>query len=114
MINYVPPQPGDPRFTTYLKWVELMAANLTRPTTVWVTSSTWGHIVAEIEANQDTLLADPTKPLPRNPGCGLRFGNLNALTLVNAGTDSQLEVNRRNWDTADYEFTARLKKLRTG
>lgn len=102
--------PGDPRTTMYVKKIALIEGLLERDTVMYVTSTHWREIVAELDAQYLDALMDPKGPIPWRVKDEFKIGRL---TVVNAGTESQQEVNRKNWSTPGaVDFIAKRDALR--
>lgn len=102
--------PGDPRTTQYVKKIALIEGLLERPTVMYVTSSHWREIAAELDAQYMDALMDPNGPVPWRVKDEFKIGRL---TVVNACTESQREVNKKNWETPGaMDFIAKRDALR--
>lgn len=102
--------PGDPRTTQYIKQIQVIAGLVERPTTMYVTVNHWRRIVAELDAQYMDALMDPNGPVPWRVSDTFRMG---PLTVVNAGTESSAEVNRKNRETPGaIDFIAKRDALR--
>lgn len=102
--------PGDPRTTQYVKQITVIEGLLERETVMYVTADHWRRIAAELDAQYLDALMDPTGPVPWHVSDTFKIGRL---TVVNAGTDSQREVNRKNWSTPGaIDFAAKRDALR--
>lgn len=103
--------PGDPRTTMYVKQINLIAGLVERDSVMYVTTDHWCKIAAELDAQYLDSLMDPTRPIPWRASDTFKIGHL---TVVNAGTDDQRTVNRKNADTPGaIDFVARREALRT-
>jgi hypothetical protein len=102
--------PGDPRTTMYVKKIGLIAGLVGRETLYYVTSSHWREIAAELDAQYLDALMDPKGPIPWRVSDTFKIG---PVTVVNAGTEDQRVVNRKNADTPGaIDFIARRDALR--
>jgi hypothetical protein len=103
--------PGDPRTTAYVKQINLIAGLIERPTVMYVTADHWRKIAAELDAQYLDALMDPDGPIPWRVKDEFKIGPLH---VVNAGTDDERGVNRKNRDTPGaIDFIARRDALRT-
>jgi len=102
--------PGHPSTTQYVKKLNLIAGLIERDTVMYVTSTHWREIAAELDAQYLDALLDPKGPIPWRVSDTFKIGGL---TVVNAGTESQAEVNRKNADTPGaVDFIAKRDALR--
>lgn len=102
--------PGDPRTTMYVKQLGVIAGLLARPSVMYITADHWQKIQAELDAQYLDALIDPKGPIPWRVSDTFKIGGL---TVVNAGTDDQRTVNRKNADTPGaIDFIARRDALR--
>jgi hypothetical protein len=102
--------PGDPRTTMYVKQLNLIAGLVERETVMYITTDHWRKIQAELDAQYLDALMDPTGPIPWRVSDTFKVG---PLTVVNAGTDDQRVVNRKNADTPGaIDFIAKRDALR--
>jgi len=104
-------KPGDPATTKYVEkcWrIANIAAGMPayqRPTRMYLSATDFGAIIAELRAQHDAPwhMADPPY---------LVFGKNPEFRVLNAGTDSEREVNRLNNETPGaVEFTARSRQF---
>ena len=91
----------DPRTTNYIRQFMNISGMIKAPTRMWVTSTHWGEIIAELDAQYADQLMDPTKPKPWGNTRPLQFGaSGNTLTVVNSGTEDQAVCNMLNEEPA--------------
>ncbi len=87
--------PGDPRSTEFVQQLFLIAGLVEATTHYYVTSTHWGQIVAELDAQYRPMLMDPTRPAPWDtaPNQPMRIGIKDPYLMVhNAGTDDEQVV----------------------
>jgi hypothetical protein len=109
--------PGDPRTTSYVKKLSTIAGLLQRDTVMYVTSGDWTRLTRELDAQYSDCLMDPTRPAPWNTGSEFVIHQMGdcRLTVVNAGTESQLDVNKKNQDTPGaIDFIETRDRMRVG
>ena len=107
---------GDPKTTKFIPQLMLIAGLIECSTIMYVTSTHWGDLIAELNAQYRDALMDPTKPAPWD-GDGRRAMQFGAkfpcLTVVNSGTEDQSVCNMLNEKPAEVaNFGARRDKLR--
>jgi hypothetical protein len=87
-------------------------------TKYYVTSSNWGEIIAELDAQYVDQMMDPTKPAPwkLHPNIPMKFGvKPPFLYVINSGTEDQRVCNVLNNDEPlSALFGAKRDRLRTG
>lgn len=115
---YVPGAPGN---TEYVKQLWLIAGLIERPTSLYLTATHYGAVIAE-------LLAQHGAPSTQAPA-SLQFGvpekeqawerrvagdrQSHCLMVINSGTDDEAEVNRKNRDTPGaIDFQSKVLRLR--
>ena len=104
---------GDPKTTQYVQQLNMIAGLVEVPTIMYLTSTHWGDVVAELDAQYRGMLMDPTKPAPwdLHPNKPIKIGQL---TVVNSGTEDQEVCNLLNHHGAEIAaFGARRDALRT-
>lgn len=102
--------PGDPRTTLYVKQINLIAGLIERESVMYVTADHWRKIAAELDAQYLDSLMDPAGSIPWRVSDTFKIGRL---IVVNAGTEDQRAVNRKNADTPGaINFVARREALR--
>lgn len=110
--------PGDPRTTQYVKTFQTISGLIERSSTMYLTAGDYAAVMAEFNAQYSDCLMDPDSPKPwkqRRDAFVIGAPPNNVLTVVNAGTDDQAEVNRRNHETPGaVHFQERKEKLRVG
>lgn len=110
--------PNDPKTTSYIQRLNIIAGLIPVDTQYYVTSTHWGYIIAELNAQYRDLLMDKTKPAPwdLHPNKPMRFGAKSPfLTVINSGTEDQSVCDLLNDEPARVaEFGARAERLRTG
>ena len=90
--------------TEYVLQLWTIANLIERDTQMWLTAEHWGKVVHELRAQYGAPSDDPPY---------LMMGKKPQLTVFNAGTDDQHEVNRKNQDTPGaIDFQAKKAKLR--
>ena len=103
-------KPGDPKTTRFVKQIALIAGLVEHETVMYVTSTHWSWIVAELDAQYMDALMDTNGPIPWRIKDEFKIGRL---TVVNAGTENEFEVNRKNWATPGaIDFVAKRDALR--
>ena len=86
---------GDPKTTQFVKQLNLIAGLIEASTNLYLTSTHWGDVIAELNAQYRDVLMDPTQPAPwdLNPNKPMRFGAKDPhLTVINSGTDDEQVV----------------------
>ncbi len=97
--------PGDPCTTKYVDQLWIIANLIERSTDMYVTAAHYGRVIAELQAQHGA-------PVGAAPG-HLMFGKKPELRVINAGTDDEAEVNRRNHATPGaIDYQAKMNRLR--
>ena len=111
--------PGDPRVTGYLRKLKLIASLIERSTVIYLTSTQWGLLIAELDAQYGAPedMMDPTRPPPwrLHPNRPFGIGRHDPkLTVINSGTEDERVCNMLNTKPAEVAaFGARRDRLRT-
>ena len=95
--------PGDPKTTQYVMLLMMASGLIEHSTNYYVTSTHWGAIIAELNAQYRDRLMDPTKPAPwdLNGNKAMKFGKDDpCLTVINSGTEDQEVCNLLNDEPA--------------
>lgn len=103
--------PIEPSEPNEIRKLMLVAALLSRPARMFVTSTKWAAIAREVRENHQADLEAPWN-LPHK-------GNfkrlvLGQLTVINAETEDEEAVNTANWFEVPPDFRARVEGLNTG
>jgi len=98
--------------THFIKQLQTISALIAVPSRMFVTSTHWGQIAAEIKRQYASALADPSGlPTPKNFD-RLKIG---MLTVINAGTEDGEVVNLMNEEDArNAQFQQRRTAFQTG
>ena len=99
--------PGLPTETRYVRQIWQIANLIERSTRYYLTATHYGQVIDEMRAQYGAPATEPPKYL--------LFGVDPQLTVINAGTDSELEVNMLNepWERlAKFQDRARVLRVR--
>ncbi|MGH3511452.1 MAG: hypothetical protein ACRDRB_04160 [Pseudonocardiaceae bacterium] len=97
---------GDPAETEFVLRLWAIANLIERPTQIYLAADHYGAVVDELRAqyNAPKGSAPPYLLMGKNP----------QLTVLNAGTNDEAEVNRKNHDTPGaIDFQDKMARLRT-
>lgn len=101
----------EPEAPNEIRKLLLVEGILSRPARMFVTSSHWGRIAAEMRANHAEDLSQPWNLPHRDNFKRLQVGRL---LVVNAETEDQEVVNTCNWIECPEDFRARAESMKVG